>query len=400
MPDDQTDPQLVDDSLEVEESELEETPVTPPQMQGGPPGAEQQPVLENQKSVDSQMNKELPPFIQQTLAHAKDGQQQAQQVKKENISEAVLIEEQVLGELSALAGLAPSEHAAPAEPQQAEPQQEAPQPTESPMAIHGQTLMAEETPEYVAPAVPQKQTIQQPPSEAPQSIIRMADNLRSEVREATQTPAPRSNKAESQRFLETEGDAGRDATVSLLKAVIEKLEESSTGMDKLAVENSEEALFRMIQKDALKLILERVREGQWDSTKSMESLAMKMGIFSIIGLFRELKSKTPNEATRQRIQQAIDYMLNENDKLDLEDAQSQKASDSVQDDNYSDPTATTTSDDTASGTVTVADPANQSGTISTTPPVAPPVPPTPQVQNTPQANAPSAPIAPLPPGIG
>lgn len=397
MPDDQNNAQPIDDSLEVEESESEETPIPPQPIQGGPAGAEQQPVLESQKSVDSQMNKELPPFIQKTLTHAKEGQQQAQQkVSQSLVDEAVAIEEQVLGELASLAGLGASEQTASTEPQQA---------AEQPSAIHGQTLMAEETPEPIAPVTAPAQPIQQPIAESPQNIVRMADNLRTEVREAAQTPVPRSNKAESQRFLETEGDVGRDATVSLLKAVIEKLEENAGGMDKLAVENSEEALFRMIQKDALKLILERVREGQWDPTKSMESLAMKMGIFSIIGLFRELKSKTPNEATRQRIQQAIDYMLNENDRLDLEDAQSQKASDAVQDDNYADPTATATSDDTASGTVTVSDPATQSGTISTaqpaqaqpaaTPQVSPVTPTTPA---TPTQT--SEPMAPLPPGIG
>jgi len=426
MPDDQNNAQPLDDSLEIESSELEESLESPQpmqQMQGGPAGAEQQPTLEKQKSVDSQTNKELPPFIQKTLASAKDGQKLAQQKASQSlVDEAVAIEEGILGELATLASFGVVEQPVPAEPQPVEEpaqQQESPPVEANPLAIHGQATMAEETPEPVAPRTTPQESAAPQSAESPQNIIRMADNLRSEVREAVQTPVPRTNQAESQRYLDIESDVGRDATVSLLKAVIEKLEEGSGGIDKLAMENSEEALFRMIQKDALKLILERVRDGEWDPGKSMESLAMKMGIFSIIGLFRELKSKTSNETMRQRIQQAIDYMLNENDRLDLEEAQAHKASDAVQDDNYADPTATTTTDDTAGatiatddtsvGTVSVAG-AAATGSIFTQPaqgasipavaqPVAAANPPsTPQTATPPQEQA--SPVAPLPPGIG
>lgn len=332
MPDDQTNTQPLDDSLEVEELEDEGVSQPAPSMPGG---AEQPASYETQKSIDTQVAGELPPFIQQALAHAKEGHAQAQQLKTQDLSQAVKVEEEVLQELSQLAGPATKSPTPEVVTQQSKPP-----------IIESKTIIDDE-PE---------------PVQQPTTINRMSDNLRPEVRAAV-TPQPR---AEAASHVESQADPGREATVSLLAAVIEKLDASKAGIDKLAVENSEEALFRMIQKDAMKLILERVREGQWDSTRSMESLAMKMGIFAIVGLFRELKNKTTNEATRQKIQQAIDYMLNENDKLDLEESQAQHASDAVQDDNYADPQgSSTTTDDTTAGTIFVSD--QQNGTIQTPP---------------------------------
>lgn len=121
-----------------------------------------------------------------------------------------------------------------------------------------------------------------------------------------------------------DGDTGKAYALAILEGVVQKLiadSNASDNLDQLTVKDSEEALYRIIEQDILQAIHYKLVQGEWNRDVDLDSLATKLGMFAAIDVLRGLKSQALDDSSQHKIQLAIDYLMDEYDKLEIQDAQ-------------------------------------------------------------------------------
>lgn len=320
---------------------------------GGPEGGA---TMEIQPKRETLTNTEVPPFIKDMLSQAENKQRQAQTLKDQgNLAEAVQMQESVLQELSQLARspqtvpnlsvqeppvslLTPQEPKAPlasseqkeenilldmpdvqhnfgeytiSEDETTNAVELAPQPAER---ISEKNVL--ESNQTIAEAVPQAFDQGISVSEHPEGSIQIAPEP-SMDHETTTTPPP------TEMAVTSDNQDGRQLALHILEGIVQKLQvDEQKELDRLTVADSEEALYRIIEKDVLEAIRLKLQSGNWGAEVNLDYLASKLGVFAAIEVLRELKKQALDDSSRYKIQQAVDYLMNEYDRIEIGEAKS------------------------------------------------------------------------------
>lgn len=264
------------------------TPQTPPARSSGPEGMR---VVEQQPKSETQSNNEQPPFIQDVLAKASEGQKQAQQAQQAgDMQSAVAMEEEILQTFTQLDATQPQASDTP--------------PTEPPhheIIADGEVdldtgVVREHTPEIEqVQVVSTNSPILQ---EEPDGKLTMQElhELKRLHTEETQSIPPAN-------------EPDRQLAQELFQALIARMDqEDVTALD------SETAMYRKMEKDALVTLSTRLAEGRWNEHQDMDAVAVRLGIFGMTGMLRNLKTRAQSEPIKQKLQQVLDYLLVEYDK--------------------------------------------------------------------------------------
>ena len=146
-------------------------------------------------------------------------------------------------------------------------------------------------------------------------------------RKLTQAPEPKQPKPTekpTEKLIDpTEPvESGQKAAVSLLEAIVKRLEsEEEKNLDKLTVSDSEEASYRFMEEGVLRAVTNRIKSGEWEDTTHLDTIATKLGYFAAIDVLRDLKKQALDDRSQQTIQQAIDFLMNEHDQIEISEAQ-------------------------------------------------------------------------------
>jgi hypothetical protein len=327
-----------------------ESPTPTTTRSGGPEG----PRSVEQQKTETQMAKEQPPFIKELLAQTTENQKQAQQIHQTGDNQrAVEMEEKILQRFAEL------------DATQSETPQ--PEPVSSPEAVPVQPATAAQPPHHqllaegevaLEPGVTQthaeftvpESASASEPAPAPELPIAHEDQAATGIGQvsvvSSETPILaeepdgkmtmqelhqlRKQRQQEVRQHEVDhDDEAKQTTVELLQALIAQIneEEQSQQLEQLTGENSDDALYRLVEKGALSLLANRIREGKWKENEEMDSVALRLGIYGVVGMLRDLKMRAQSEPTRTKLQQVIDYLLNEHERIEVSQVQQQAALD-------------------------------------------------------------------------
>ncbi len=269
---------------------------------------EAMPIVEQQPKTETQSNKEQPPFVKDMLAKASEGQKQAQHASQSgDVQAAVTIEEEILQTFADL------DTSTPPTPEQSA-QEQVPH---HELIAEGEVTLGE-TPVQTSTSPPQ-----QPPKtpNAPTasliSDVQVATTVSPTLQEEPDGKLTMQELHELKRLREQEAqpslpidEASMRLAQELFRALIARIDqEDVTTLD------SETAMYREIEKDALALLSTRLAEGRWDDQQDMDSVAMRLGIYATVGMLRNLKTRAQSEPIEQKLQQVLDYLLAEYDRI-------------------------------------------------------------------------------------